>query len=84
MVLREVVSTVMKQDMDLQVTSEVSLSSGLQLICDAYDEDADDDVNEAEAASNETIPTRNKTAPEEVRRGSIWQSGPAYPTLTRE
>ena len=30
------------------------------------------------------IPTRAKTTPEEVRMGSIWQSGPAYLSLPRE
>ena len=30
------------------------------------------------------IPTRAKTTPDEVRMGSIWQSGPAYLSLPRE
>ena len=30
------------------------------------------------------IPTRDKTTPDEVRDGSIWQSGPAYLSLPRE
>jgi hypothetical protein len=87
-----------KQDMaHHQGNSGVSLSFGLQLICDTYgcgdqvdDEDADeDDAEDAdeegeEAASNDDIPTRTKTAPEEVRMWSIWQSGQANLTLPRE
>ena len=86
-----------KQDMGHQGNSGVSLSFGLQLICDAYgcgdevdDEDAKEDVAEdaveegEEAASNDDIPTRNQTAPEEVMMKSIWQSEPAYLTLPRE
>ena len=71
-------------------------SFGLQLICDAYGcgdevddedavEDADEDPDEDETeAATENILTRNKTVPEEVRMGTIGQSGPAYLTLPRE
>ena len=80
-----------------QGNSGVSLSLGLQLICDAYgcgdegdDEDTEEDVAEnadeegEEAASHDDIPTRNQTFPEEVMMKSIWQSEPAYLTLPRE
>ena len=75
---------------------ELSMSFGLQLICDTYGcsdevddedavEDADEDADEDETeAATENILTRNKTVPEEVRMGTIGQSGPAYLTLPRE